>query len=32
VSLSALDLVVCLVLSTTVFWAVELEKLIKRKS
>lgn len=32
VPLSLLDLVVCLVLSTTVFWVVELEKLIKRKS
>lgn len=31
VSLSAIDLVVCIVLSTTVFWAVELEKLIKRR-
>ncbi|MEI6970286.1 MAG: cation-translocating P-type ATPase [bacterium] len=31
VSLSAVDLAVCIVLSTTVFWAVELEKLIKRR-
>lgn len=31
VPLSAVDLVVCLVASSTVFWAVELEKLVKRR-